>query len=40
MTATPRPSMALFISEPGRALADYGAMLAASPLLLLSLIHI
>ncbi|MFI5285732.1 MAG: esterase/lipase family protein [Candidatus Dormibacteria bacterium] len=34
MTATLRPSLALFISEPGRALADYGAMLAASPLLL------
>jgi pimeloyl-ACP methyl ester carboxylesterase len=28
-----RPSLALFISEPGRAIADYGAMLAASPLL-------
>jgi pimeloyl-ACP methyl ester carboxylesterase len=33
VTATVRPSLALFISEPGRALADYGAMLAASPLL-------
>jgi pimeloyl-ACP methyl ester carboxylesterase len=29
-----RPSLALFISEPGRAIADYGTMLAASPLLL------
>ena len=34
VTATMRPSLALFISEPGRAIADYGAMLAASPLLL------
>jgi pimeloyl-ACP methyl ester carboxylesterase len=29
-----RPSLALFITEPGRALADYGAMLATSPALL------
>lgn len=29
-----RPSLALFLTEPGRALADYGAMLATSPLLL------
>jgi pimeloyl-ACP methyl ester carboxylesterase len=29
-----RPSLALFISEPGRALADYAAMLASSPVLL------
>jgi pimeloyl-ACP methyl ester carboxylesterase len=34
VTSTTRPSLALFISEPGRALADYGAMLASSPLLL------
>ncbi len=29
-----RPSLALFISEPGRAIADYGATLATSPVLL------
>jgi pimeloyl-ACP methyl ester carboxylesterase len=29
-----RPSLALFVSESGRALADYGAMLATSPVLL------
>jgi pimeloyl-ACP methyl ester carboxylesterase len=29
-----RPSLALFITEPGRALAEYGAMLATSPVLL------
>jgi pimeloyl-ACP methyl ester carboxylesterase len=34
VTTTLRPSLALFISEPGRALADYGAMLATSPVLL------
>ena len=34
VTTTTRPSLALFISEPGRALADYGAMLATSPVLL------
>lgn len=34
MTATSRPSLALFISEPGRAIADYGAMLAAAPMML------
>ncbi len=34
MTATSRPSLALFISEPGRAIADYGAMLASAPMLL------
>jgi pimeloyl-ACP methyl ester carboxylesterase len=34
VTANKRPSLALFISEPGRAIVDYGAMLAASPLLL------
>ena len=34
MTATMRPSLALFITEPVRALADYGALLASSPFLL------
>jgi pimeloyl-ACP methyl ester carboxylesterase len=34
VTATSRPSLALFISEPGRAIADYGALLAAAPVLL------
>jgi pimeloyl-ACP methyl ester carboxylesterase len=34
VTATSRPSLALFISEPGRAIADCGAMLAAAPVLL------
>jgi pimeloyl-ACP methyl ester carboxylesterase len=34
MATSMRPSFALFISEPGRALADYGAMLATSALLL------
>lgn len=34
MTTTLRPSLALFLSEPGRALADYGALLATSPVLL------
>lgn len=34
MTTTRRPSLALFISEPGRALADYGGMLASAPMLL------
>ncbi len=34
MTTASRPSQALFISEPGRALADFGAMLASAPLLL------
>ena len=34
MTATSRPSLALFISEPARAIADCGAMLASAPLLL------
>ena len=29
-----RPSLALFISEPGRAIADFGATLATSPVLL------
>ncbi|HVC03720.1 MAG TPA: hypothetical protein VND88_03500 [Candidatus Acidoferrales bacterium] len=31
MSSVQRPSLALFMSEPGRALADYGAMLATSP---------
>jgi pimeloyl-ACP methyl ester carboxylesterase len=34
MTASLRPSLALFVSEPGRAIADYGAMLATAPVLL------
>jgi pimeloyl-ACP methyl ester carboxylesterase len=34
VTASRRPRLALFLSEPGRALADYGALLAASPFLL------
>ena len=34
MTTTIRPSLALFITEPGRAIADYGATVASSPLLL------
>lgn len=34
MTTTLRPSLALFISEPGRAIADYGATIASSPVLL------
>jgi pimeloyl-ACP methyl ester carboxylesterase len=34
MSSAQRPSLALFMSEPGRALADYGAMLATSPVLL------
>jgi alpha-beta hydrolase superfamily lysophospholipase len=34
MTSARRPSLALFMSEPGRALADYGAMLAMSPVLI------
>jgi pimeloyl-ACP methyl ester carboxylesterase len=34
VTATIRPSLALFMTEPGRAIADYGAMLASSPMLL------
>jgi pimeloyl-ACP methyl ester carboxylesterase len=34
VTTTRRPSLALFISEPGRALADYGGMLASAPVLL------
>jgi hypothetical protein len=34
MTSAKRPSLALFMSEPGRALADYGAMLASSPVFL------
>ncbi len=34
MTPTKRPSLALFITEPGRAIADYGATLATSPVLL------
>jgi hypothetical protein len=34
MTTTLRPSLALFLSEPGRAVADYGALLATSPVLL------
>lgn len=33
MTSAKRPSLALFMSEPGRAVADYGAMLATSPVL-------
>jgi pimeloyl-ACP methyl ester carboxylesterase len=33
MTSAKRPSMALFMSEPGRAVADYAAMLATSPVL-------
>jgi pimeloyl-ACP methyl ester carboxylesterase len=33
VTTTLRPSLALFISEPGRALADYGLLLATSPVL-------
>jgi pimeloyl-ACP methyl ester carboxylesterase len=34
MSSARRPSLALFMSEPGRAIADYGAMLATSPALL------
>jgi hypothetical protein len=34
MSSVKRPSLALFMSEPGRALADYGAMLATSPVFL------
>jgi len=34
VTSTRRPPLALFISEPGRAIADYGAMLATTPVLL------
>jgi pimeloyl-ACP methyl ester carboxylesterase len=34
MAVSRRPALKLFLSEPGRALADYGALLAASPLLL------
>ncbi len=34
MPSVKRPSLALFVSEPGRALADYGAMLATSPVFL------
>ncbi|HVC40629.1 MAG TPA: hypothetical protein VND54_01495 [Candidatus Saccharimonadales bacterium] len=34
MTAATRPSFALFISEPGRAIVDFGAMLASAPVLL------
>ena len=36
MGASQRPGLGLFLSEPGRAAADYGAFLAASPLLLWS----
>jgi pimeloyl-ACP methyl ester carboxylesterase len=34
MAVSHRPGLGLFLSEPGRAVADYGALLAASPLLL------
>ncbi len=34
MTARQRPGLPLFLSEPGRALGEYGAMLAGSPVLL------
>jgi pimeloyl-ACP methyl ester carboxylesterase len=34
VTTRARPSLALFFSEPGRAIADYGAMLASAPVLL------
>lgn len=34
MAISHRPGLGLFLSEPGRAVADYGAMLAASPFLL------
>ena len=34
MAVSHRPGLGLFLSEPGRAVADYGALLAASPVLL------
>lgn len=34
ITSTPRPALSLFLSEPARAAVDYGAMVAASTILL------